>query len=469
MTKYLSFIFLYNRAGYKRILLLAGAIPLTLLGIFFFRIGNPAESAPYLLPEQAFGGILPVLALIAVNLLGVLTVANSLNGKKAMKATHATPGYTMRRLRVSPIGSYLTIFLYYLGMILIFWGVTIISFYLIGKLGLTLAGAEGAETKLALGFLRTEIGHALLPIADPQVALFNLSAVLVLAGTCARACYFSWHNKVPSAGVVVTAVPMFLVWAFDLADSYILLAVLAMLLYAALSFGDVLSREKRPKGDPFLVNKYAGITDLDSAEFDDHVLLETNSAAETYGALSALQRYGRDGDKTKAFKKLNPAWLRRRFLPLGISLERANFLFGAGILIGAVEHLLFFGRYILKLNAIESGMKGVTLDASLKMPYFWELQESAYFGYVIGILLVFILQAYWNYEYYNKETKSVYVMKRLPNRKEYARTIWIAPAVEVILILLIMVGQTVLDMGLYLIGTPDAALPSDYLSNLLSF
>lgn len=469
MSKYLSLISLYNKAGYKRILLLIGLLPLGLLVIFFLRIGNPVAASPYMLPERAFGGIWAVLLLIAVNLLGILSVANAPNGKKELKASHATTGYTMRRLRVSPIGAYLTMFLYYLGMILIFWGVTVVSLYLIGKFGLSMAGAEGVETKLALGFLRTEIGHALIPIADLPVVVFNFSAALMIAGACARACYFSWHNKVPSAGVMLTAVPMFIVWNFDLENSYILLAILIMLLYTVLSFGDVVSREKRPKGDPFLVNKYAGITDLDSAEFDDHTLLETNRADETYGALSAMQRYGREEGKRKRLKKLNPVWQRRRFLPLGISLERANFLFGAGILIGVAGHLFFFGRYSLQLNAIKSGTKGIILDSTLKMPDFWKLEEHAYIGYIIGILLVFILQAYWNYEYYNKETKSVYVMKRLPDRKEYARTIWVSPAIEAAFIFMVMIAQTLLDIGIYILGTPDLALPSDYLSNMFPF
>lgn len=469
MSKYLSLIFLYNKAGYKRILFLIGLLLLGLLAIFFLRIGNPAAASAYMLPERAFGGIWAVLLLIVVNLLGILSVANAPNGKKELKASHATTGYTMRRLRISPIGAYITMFFYYLGIILIFWGVAILSIYLIVKFGLSMAGAEGNETKIALGFLRTEIGHALIPFADLPAAAFNISAVLVMAGACARACYFSWHNKVPSAGVMVTAVPMFLVWNFDLTDSYILMAVLIMLLYAVLSFGDVIAREKRPKGDPFLVNRYTGITDLDSAEFDDHTLLETNCADETYGALSAMQRYGREEGKRKRLKKLNPAWQRRRFLPLGISLERANFLLGAGILIGILGNLFFFGRYILKLNEIKSGMKGITLDSTLKMPDFWQLEEHAYIGYIIGILLVFILQAYWNYEYYNKETKSVYVMKRLPDRKEYTRTIWVSPAIEVCFILMVMIGQTLLDMGMYIIGTPDPALPSDYLSNIFPF
>lgn len=475
MNKYFSLIFLYNRAGYKKILLVAGAIPLSFLAIFLLRIGNPYEASPYLLMERAFGGVWAVLVFIAANLMGLMAVVNALNGKKALKATHATTGYTMRRLGQSLITSFLTMVVYYLVITLIIWAVAIASLYVIGKTGLTMAGATGIDTKLALGLLRTEIGHALIPVAHPTVIIFNLIAVLALAGECARSCYFGWHNGRQSAGVVLVIAPMFLVWTYGSENSYILMAILILVFYGAFSFGDVISREKRPKGDPFMVNKYLGIMDLDSTEFDDSVYLEVNSPVETDDAssreTSVLQRYGRGTENSgrKGLKKLNPVRLRRRFMPLGINLERANFFFGVCIFIGIAEHLLFFGRYLMQLEVIKSSIKGVTIDSGMKMPYFWELQEHTYYGYIIGILLVIVLQVYWNYGYYNKETKSVYVMKRLPDRKEYPRTIWVAPVIQAVSIAMIMVLHTVIDLGVYVIGTPEIALHPDYLAHILPF
>ncbi|NLD20100.1 MAG: hypothetical protein GX663_07650 [Clostridiales bacterium] len=429
-----------------------------------------------MLMERAFGGIWAVLLFIAVNLMGLIFVANSLNGRKALKATYSTTGYTMRRLRLSPISAYLTIFIYYLAMILIFWGVAIASLYAIGKMGLTMAGATGIDTKLALGLLRTEIGHALIPIAHPTVIAFNIVSVLALAGQCARSCYLSWHNGTPSAGVVLVIVLMFLVWTNTLENYYILMAITIITPYAAFSFLDVISREKRPKGDPFKVNKYEGIMDLDSMEFDDSVYaLEVNSPVETYDSSSLktsfLQRYGRatENGERKGFQKINLGWLRRRFMPLGINLEKANNFFGVCIFIGIAEHLLFYGKYRIQLNEIKNSIKGITIDSDVKMPYFWDLQEHTYYGYIIGILLVIFLQAYWNYEYYNKKTKSVYVMRRLPNRKEYPRTIWVAPIIQAFFIAMIMVVHTLIDLCLYAFVTPEIALYSDYLSHILPF
>ena len=471
MNKYLSLVFLYNRAGFKKILLSVGCIPLCLLLIFFVRIGNPQDASSYMLIERAFGGMWSVLAFIAAITIGIFSVSSALNGKNASRSTCATTGYTMRRLCISPVSAYITTFIYYLAILLIFWGVAIISIYVVGKVGLAMAGSSVVDTKLALGLLRTEIGHALIPIAHPLIIAFDVAAILGLAGECARACYLSWHNGTPSAGMALIIIPMFIVWAYPLEASYILCAMFLVLLYTMLSVGDVIARELRPKGDPFKVNKYDGFVDLDSSEHDDNVFVEVNSAAETYDEISAMERYGRDLDTNaiKGIKKYSPLRLRRRYMPLGIDMQKTNFFFGICIAIGMVEHMVFYGKYILQMEQITKGIKGVTLDSAIKMPYFWELQDNAYYGYIIAILLALFLQAFWNYEYYNKKTKSVYVMKRLPDRKEYKRTIWFSPIIQAVIIGIVMIVHTAIDLFLYAVATPDIALPSDYLSYILPF
>lgn len=476
MNKYLSLIFLYNRASHKKILLVLGAIPLCFVGIFLLRIGNPYEAESEMLMERAFGGFWAVLLFAAVNVMGLMAVANSLNGKKALKATHATTGYTIRRLRLSTISSYLTIFLYYLAIIFIIWGVAIASLYIIGKAGLAMAGSTGTDVGLALGLLRTDIGHALIPIAHPTMIAFNIIAIISLAAECAKSCYLSWHNGRPSAGVLLVAVPMFLVWLNILEDTYVFVAMIIIAVYTVISFGDVISREKRPKGDPFKANQYAGIMDLDSFEFDDSVYApEVNSFADAYDSSELAKAFPGlyDGEAERADKKGRKKFslnrLRHRLMPLGINMERANTLFGAWICIGIAEHLIFYFRYFVNLNKIEDSITGISIASGVKMPYFWELQEHTYYGYALAILMVLFLQAYWNYEYYNKKTKIVYVMKRLPDKRVYMRTIWGAPAIQAAFVAVIMVVNTIVDFGIYSLVTPDIAFYSDYLSHIVPF
>ena len=60
-------------------------------------------------------------------------------------------------------------------------------------------------------------------------------------------------------------------------------------------------------------------------------------------------------------------------------------------------------------------------------------------------------------------------MKRLPDRKEYKRTIWISPIMQAITITVIMIIHTAVDFFLYAVVTPDIALPTDYMSYILPF
>ena len=474
MNKNLSLIFLYNKAAYKRLILIFMVIPILFAGLFLLKTGGASHMDSFMLMERGFGGIWAVLAFVIINVIASLTVANSLNDKKSLKASHSTPGYTIRRMHISPISSYIMVYVYYILVMAILWGIAIVSLYVIGRTGITLSGSGNAETKIALGMLRTDIGHALLPIAHPQVLLFNIVAVLALGGECARSCYLSWHNGRQTAGVLLIAICMFVVWAFELSNSYMLMVILVMVLYAGFSFGDVISREKKPKGDPFMVNKYVGMIDMDSTDFDENAFMQTNSKFADLDPESdeslILERYEAELNSNKGLlQRLNPFYLRKRYLPIGINMERANFIFGACLFVGIAEKIAFYGKYMLKLQDIDNSITGVTIDSAMKMPYFWDLQRHAYYGYIIAIILVFVLQAYLIYNYYNKETKSIFVMKRLPNRKEYTRTIWIAPAVESIFIFVVMIAQTILDMGIYIAMTPKAALPSDYLSHLLPF
>lgn len=448
MNKYLSLIFLYNRAGYKKILSIMTAIPIVLTVIGILRVGNPYNADPFMLVEHAFGGVFGVILLIAIVMGSLFTVVNSLNGKKDLKATHATTGYTIRRLRISPIKAYITITVYYFMLIVIFWAITIVSIFLVAKVGLTVSGATDIDMKLALGLLRTEIGHALIPFAHPLVIFFNLEAALALAAECGRACYLSWHNGRQSASIAIIIAPMFIVWKYDIENAYLFLAIIGIFFYMLICVMDIVFRELRPKGDPFLVNKYIGIMDMDSDEFDENVFLDSNSQLE-------------DGEKK--------TWWLGKFMPIGINMEKANALLGALIFLSAAENLTYYGKYVTALKQIDGSIKGVTIDSGLKMPYFWELQEHAYYGYFFSVIAVIFIQAYWNYSYYNKETNSVYVMKRLPDRTEYARTIWCAPVIEAGIILAVMIVQTAIDFFWYALFTPKIALHTDYLSRILPF
>ena len=457
MNKYLSLIYLYNRASSRKLLLIAGMIPISFIATFWLKL-------------EALAVLLFVIAI----LLGMMAVATSLNGKKASKGDCSTTGYTIRRLCQTPLQAYITMFAYYLMVIVIFWFVAIASIYIIVRFNFVGTGTASMDMRLALEYLQTGIGHALIPIAHPLVIAFDVIVVLAFAGECARDCYLSWHNGTPSAGVALIVIPAIVIWSFYPKNSYMIFALLVVFLYAALSFADVVFREKCPKGDPFKVNKHDGIVDMDSTEYDDDVFFQVNSADDIYdtsGEELILERYAKGTERIeeKGFRRFDPFRIRRRFMPLGINMEKTNAFFGACLFIGIAGHFAFYGKYMLQMEEIEAATKGVTIEPSVMMPYFWELQEHSFYGYILAALMALFLQAYWNYQYYNKTTKSVYVMKRLPDTREYSRTIWIGPAVQAVMIATVMIVQILADLCLYVFVTPDIALPADYLSHIIPF
>lgn len=473
MSKYMSLIFLYEKTGKKKMLIAYLFVPICFLAAFLARVGPPAEAAPIMLVERGFMGIWDVAVFVAAILIMYYFLVSGLNGKKALKASHSTTGYTIRRLGISPTASYLTILVYFLVIILTLWAIGILSIFLIGKGALAMCGAKGIYTKIAMGFLRTEIGAALVPFGNPLIAAFNVAAVTGLAAECAKSCYLGWHNGSPSAGVLLIAAAMFITWSFGLSAGYLIIIIIIIGAYAAFSVLDVVFREKRPKGDPFRVNKYSGIIDTDSVDFEEDVFLQTNTGAEAYDIRekdkSILDKYGGiDGnEKKKVFRGINIWSQRQRYMPIGSNMEKANYLFGFCICIGIGEHLLFLTRFGMHMREIMIHIKGEMLDSEYLMPYFRELQSHTLYGYLAAVLLVVSVQAYWNYAYYNKETNSVYVMKRLRDRKEYPRTIWVSPVIEAIIIILIMMVSLVSDLVIYALVTPDAALHADWMSHIL--
>ena len=82
MNKNLSLIFLYNKAAYKRLILVFMAIPILFASLFLIKTGGISHMDSFMLMERGFGGIWAVLALILANVIASVTVANSLNDKK---------------------------------------------------------------------------------------------------------------------------------------------------------------------------------------------------------------------------------------------------------------------------------------------------------------------------------------------------------------------------------------------------
>lgn len=301
MNRYLSLVYLYYRACGKKLLIMAAFIPACTALLFFCKTGS-----------TGFDGILPVLIFVGLCFVYLTILLNAVNGRKALKVGNSLCGYTIRRLCISPLSAYITVLIFSLQIVIIFFAMEIASVLLVGKIGFIFAGAEDINTALALEILQTSIGHVLIPIGHLQMMVFNVVVIFALSGECARACYLGWHNGRNSVGIVLIMAPMVYVWGFNPKNSFILLIIMFVAFYGFCTIGDVISREKNPKGDPFIVNKYSGIIDMDSDDFEEDVRLEANRIT--------------DIDKTGKMMSLF-----KRFMPLGINIEKATYLLISGI------------------------------------------------------------------------------------------------------------------------------------------
>ena len=104
---------------------------------------------------------------------------------------------------------------------------------------------------------------------------------------------------------------------------------------------------------------------------------------------------------------------------------------------------------------------GWGLKATAMMPAISTLLAHTRAGFVLlGVLLVVLLVSH--YRYYRQGSMSIYLMKRLPDRREYRRRnlslILILAAVS----LAVMVVMSLTHYGMYLLFTPKGCLPNGH-------
>ena len=79
---------------------------------------------------------------------------------------------------------------------------------------------------------------------------------------------------------------------------------------------------------------------------------------------------------------------------------------------------------------------------------------------LIGVLLVMMVASH--YRYYRQGSMSIYLMKRLPNGREYHRRNFSFVLILAAVSLAVMVVMSLTHYGMYLLFTPKGCLPSGH-------
>ena len=102
------------------------------------------------------------------------------------------------------------------------------------------------------------------------------------------------------------------------------------------------------------------------------------------------------------------------------------------------------------------GSKKVLIEGMM-MPDFIDLVEHAFLGFFIAMLLALAF-AFYHYAFHYQGSKSIYLMRRLPNRFELHRRCWTVPVAAALIIAAAMVLTFLFYFAIYLLATPEGCL-----------
>lgn len=147
-----------------------------------------------------------------------------------------------------------------------------------------------------------------------------------------------------------------------------------------------------------------------------------------------------------------------RHAPLGFNLRHERQFFVTGMVCAVLYSFTFPYRYANALTQLYryEGTKRV-LPADAAMPDFSVLLDTALVGFFILALCMLALIPY-HYAYHYQGGRSIYLMRRLPNRWELHRRCLTLPLLAVALCLLAAFMLLLIYFGVYMAITPEICL-----------
>lgn len=107
-----------------------------------------------------------------------------------------------------------------------------------------------------------------------------------------------------------------------------------------------------------------------------------------------------------------------RYLPLGMSFQVQGMTLRIGLMVSFAYSLRFFDAYLEQYRLLFSEEGHLKSDAVIER--FLPMLGSALNGFYM-LAAVMLLFAFWNWNYFYQESKSIYLMKRIHKRELYIR------------------------------------------------
>lgn len=149
-----------------------------------------------------------------------------------------------------------------------------------------------------------------------------------------------------------------------------------------------------------------------------------------------------------------------RWAPPGLNLKPEIKFFAAGLVLAVLYSFLFFERYLsaradLYIYSYSSSTRVLLPDAV--MPDFYILLEHYWAGLAVLAVCMLALIIY-HYVYHRQDSKSIYLMRRLPSRWELHRRCLTLPLIAILICLLTAIILLLLFYGTYNVFTPKECL-----------
>lgn len=159
----------------------------------------------------------------------------------------------------------------------------------------------------------------------------------------------------------------------------------------------------------------------------------------------------------------------KRNTPPGADCWQAPKLLAGGIICSAVWSLIYFlFRFAYAIRALfiyYPDKKIRVIKEGAVMPIFSELVENSFWGFSITAICMLFFVIYY-YSYYQQGSRSIYLMKRLPNRWELHRRAIVIPLLSSFSAVASAFVLKLIFLVIYLLATPEECLPTSNIYQL---
>ncbi len=151
----------------------------------------------------------------------------------------------------------------------------------------------------------------------------------------------------------------------------------------------------------------------------------------------------------------------KKIIPIGVKPQTEMYIVTASFLLSVCRALLFYLNYNYWYNSLFEFRNGQKiLIAGKAMAYFHTVADRCFDGFIISFF-IFLFLIFFHYGYHYKDSKSIYTMKRLPDKNELHIRCLTLPVICILVSIALSFLLLLLFYHHYITVTPPECLPPD--------